>query len=646
MSDPIPSLLPRATAALAALVLLAACGKSGDSGADARNFPPQDVTAEMEKAYAARPDFYVFKTIDDLPKDLPWTDNGDLPEMGSPKAKKGGTAHSWIDDYPRTLRIVGPDSNGSFRNYLLDDVTVQLAHRHGNAFDFIPGTAEKWAVDLPNKTVYVRLDPKAVWSDGVPVTTDDFFFMFFLYQSKHIQAPYNNWYSTQYTSITRFDDKTFSVAVPEAKPDIDARVLELNGLPAHFYKELGEDFPMRYQWRFQPTTGAYVVRDEDVKKGRSIALTRQQDWWAKDKKHWRYRYNVDRIQFSIIRDTTKAFEEFKKGTIDGFGMNLADYNYNKLPDDHELVGDGYVHKSTFYNDRPRPTYGLWINKAKPLLDNHDIRVGIQHAMNWDLVLEKYFRGDYVRMRTSSDGFGEFSHPTLEARKFDVDAALAAFAKAGFDKRGPDGILTDSKGRRLSFTISTGYQEFKDMLAILQQEARKAGLEIKLEILESTAAWKQSQEKNHEITFAAFGVFAELYPRYWESWHSDNAYENGKPKPQTNNFTSTAIPELDALIDRYRKSSDKAEMIQLAHRMDEIIREDAAFIPGFVMPFYRVAYWRWVHYPDDFNVRISESPGQFFLSWIDDKEREETLAARREGKTFPPELKVFDQFKSR
>ena len=31
------------------------------------------------------------------------------------QAVKGGTHYGWIDDFPRTLRTVGPDSNGSFR---------------------------------------------------------------------------------------------------------------------------------------------------------------------------------------------------------------------------------------------------------------------------------------------------------------------------------------------------------------------------------------------------------------------------------------------------------------------------------------------------------------------------------------------------
>ncbi|MDF1753203.1 MAG: extracellular solute-binding protein [Verrucomicrobiales bacterium] len=639
-----------------ALVLFQGCGgdktTDGDSDTgetDNSKFPAQDVTAEMEAYYKEKSDFFKFKTIEDLPADLEWTDNSQLPEVGSPKAKKGGTTNSRLQDYPDTLRIVGPNSNGSFRNYLLDDVTVNLAHRHPETLEFFPGLAQEWAIDKENKTVYVKIDPKATWSDGKPVTTDDFFFMFFFFQSKYIQAPwYNNWYGTQYTGITKFDDHTLAISVPEAKPDMDSRVLELGPKPAHFYKELGDDFPQRYQWRFQPTTAAYVVKDSDVKKGRTIALSRLENWWAKDKKHWRYRFNPDRIEFKVIRDTAKAFEEFKAGNLDGFGLD-PDYWYNKLPNDHPIVKDGYVKKVTFYNDRPRPTYALWINQSKHLLSNKDIRIGINYATNWERVIEKYFRNDYTRMKTSSDGFASFSHPTLTARPFDIKKAGEHFAKAGFDKRDRDGILVNEAGERLSFTLSTGYESLKDMLPILKQEAKKAGLELKMEVLDGTSGFKKTLEKNHEIAFSAFGTFVEMYPRYWESWHGDNAYdvdENGKKtvKTQTNNFTQTSLPELDELIIKYRKSEDADEMRQLAYKMEEIIHDEAAYVPGFVQPFYRVGLWRWMQYPDDFNVKISSGPGEWFVGWIDEDMKKETLEARKAGKTFPTSIEVYDQYK--
>ncbi|MFP4282643.1 MAG: extracellular solute-binding protein [Opitutales bacterium] len=587
--------------------------------------------------------FFVFASPEDLPTDLEWLDGMDLPEPGSPEAVKGGIHYRRLQDFPRTFRLFGPDANGSFRPFILDDIVMQYARRSDidtevgpQGHHYYPGVAEAWAIDRENKTVYVRLNPRARWSDGVPIRVKDVFYMFYLYQNPHIQAPwYNNWYERQYSQVTRYDELTFSIRMPEAKPDMNARVLELDPRPAHFYGVLDENFVDDFQWRFQPTTGAYVFREGDMAKGRYIRLTRNDDWWAKDNKYWRYRYNFDTIHFTVIRDTPKAFEAFKKGELDLFTLNLAEYYYERLPNDDALVEDGYVHKYTFYNDVPRPTYGLWINTDKPLLENKDVRQGIQYAANFDRVIEEYFRGDYVRMRTSSDGYGDFTHPDLQmSRPFDPEQALAAFRRAGFTERGPDGILVNEQGQKLSFTLTTGYESLKDVLSILQEEAVRAGLELRVEVLDGTAGWKKAQEKKHDIMFSAFGVSPEMYPRYWETWHSVNAYkDDGTIKTQTNNLTSFENERMDQLIERYRASESAEEMMELAFQMEEILAEEAVFVPGFVMPFYRFASWRWIRWPEGINVKLSEDPTQRWLMWMEPGAREETMQAMRTGETF-------------
>ncbi|MDR2674045.1 MAG: extracellular solute-binding protein [Opitutaceae bacterium] len=687
--------LPAAALALAAL-LLAGCG-----GAKSEKFPPRDCTAEKEAFFkyykyapdsykqlmsglgsaktdtektaaldeyrektAGRPLFLQYKTPADLPEDLPWEDGSDLPEFADPRAKKGGTLYSYIQSFPLTTRIIGPDANGSFRPYLQDDVQVNLAHRHPddtrigpNGFHYHPGLAKQWAFDKKNKTVYVRLDPDARWSDGVPVKVGDFVFMFYFMLSAHIQQPwYNNFYSTTFSGLTLYDGLTFAIHVPEVRPDFSSRVLEMHPLAEHFYKELGPDFPQRYQWRVAPTTGAYTIRPEDIKKGQSITLTRVRDWWAVDKKFWRHRFNPDRIRFTVISDMAKAFEVFRKGELDSFNMNLSEYHYDKLPDTAPEVQNGHVAKTTFYNDTPRPTYGLWINSSRPLLGNRDVRIGINHASNWRLVIEKFARDDWTRMQTTSDGYGEFTHPALRARPYDIALAREAFARAGFTQTDADGVLKNGRGERLSFTLSTGYEWSKDILTILRQEALRCGLEFRLEVLDGSASWKKVQEKKHDIHFSAFGVSPEMYPRYWETWHSVNAYDKPwlddgktpapgrKPKTQTNNLCCVAIPELDKLIDAYNRSESADDMKRMAFKMEEILHDDASFVPGYVMPFFRSASWRWIQIPEHGNVRIADSPGQYFLSWIDEDIKKQTRSARKSGEKLPPRIRVFDQYK--
>lgn len=619
---------------------------------------------EVDQRIAAGefPKFFEFKTPADLPSDLEWEDGMDLPEIGSPEAKKGGTLYEYVQDFPRTLRVVGPDAGSTFRPYLVDHMALSLGRRHPNdttidelGYRCFAELAKEWSIDPETATCYVRLRPEARWSDGVPITVDDYFYAIYFFTSEHIQDPwYPNFYNRHLRNFVKYDDYTFSFRLSEPKPDMRVRMLSLHPMPMHFYGVLDENYVDKFQWKFQPTTGPYVIREEDISKGRYIRLTRNPDWWAKDLKFQRYRYNFDVIHISVIRDHEKAIEAFKKGELDIMPLTISQWWHEKVPDNDPLVRNGYIHKYTYFNDIPRPSFAIWMNQAVAPTNNRDIRLGIQYAMNWERVIQEYHRGDYVRMRTNSDGFGEFTHPDLRARPFSVEKALEHFAAAGYTQRNARGILVNDRGEELKVTLTTPWQSAAEELTILQQEARRCGLDLNLEILDLTAGYKKIDEKKHQLAFAAFNTAPEMYPRYWEFYHSYHAYDRAflpdgspnperKPKPNTNNIQSFADPEMDRLIDRYRASTDAQEMIKLAHRIQEVVHEAGSFNPSYVRPFIRVGSWRWIHWPEDFGVRILTDYREYNLAWMDEEEKQETRRAMSRGETFEPVIRYFTKY---
>jgi microcin C transport system substrate-binding protein len=661
---------------LSCLALFAVgCGKQpASSSGTAKSAASAPASGEMEadlaKTIKEQPEFYVFKTPADLPTGLKWENGGDLPEFANPNAKKGGTFNFFISDFPRTIRTIGPDATGGIRPYLLDYVEPGFINPHPNvAGGAFPGLVTEWAVGPDGKTVYFKIDPKARWSDGKPLTTDDVVFTLYFMRSPHLNEPwYNDFYIKNYKQVIVFDKLTFATVHPEKKPDLAVRFGGWVPYPRHAYQDFGPGWLERFQWRELPKLGAYVLRDKDIEKGRSVTLTRVKDWWAADKRFFRGRFNPDRYHLEVIRDPDKAAEAFARGDLDMFGLGLPKYWYETIPDNHPEVTAGRLIKYKFYNQTPRPDWGLWINRAKPLLDNRDVRTGIQHASNIELVCTQFFRGDAVQMQTRSDGYGWRMHPTITARPFDPVKAREYFAKAGFTTQGPDGVLTNASGQRLSFTITAAGQALRDMLPILKQEALKAGLEFKLEVLDATTGWKKMQEKNHDIALAALSRSVELYPRYWEMYHGSNAYtdayaKDGKPTAvatgstpnpqpkqpavQTNNMTMTYIPELDRLIEAYDKAETLEDIKALAAKIEEIIHNDAAWVNGWQRPFYRGGYWRHVKWPEGFNVAQSRDFEEFFVHWIDTDEKKEVEAARKSGRTYPTAgVQVFDQFKTK
>ncbi|MDO9318658.1 MAG: ABC transporter substrate-binding protein [Gammaproteobacteria bacterium] len=640
---------------MVAAALLTACG--GDSEETAGStLAERDVTPEVQAFYAANPELITFATPADIPTDLVWEDGMDLPDIGSPDARKGGTYNEYLEDFPPTLRFVGPDSNSSARSWISGFYRLTYAVPHANEGGYIPGIAESWAIDQENKTVYVKINPNARWSDDEPITADDQMFAMFFNLSEYIQAPFsNNHYANEYTNITKYDDYTFSMTVTTAKPDMAEYVLYLSPVPEHFYKELGPDFPERYQWRYEPHAGPYHLAEADIDMGVRMVLRRKENWWAKDNKYWRNLFNPDAINLTVIRDTAKRYEAFRSGDLDMFRIATADMWYDSLPDTDPDVASGYIHKSTFYNGGVRGNWGLWINSSRPLLDNLDIRLGIQYASNWELVISNYFRGDVERLNTQNDGYPDFSNTDIAARPFDIDKALEHFANAGFVNRGPDGILVNDQGERLAFTLSTNYDRYADVFTILKEEAIKAGLELRIEILDGAAGFRKNREKQHDIYFMSFAPSQSMYPDYWQSNHSDNAYDDSfledgtvnpdrKIKTQTNNLESIADFELDQWIEEYDDSSDKARMIELSHMIQQRHFEYASFSPGFAEPFYRTAYWRWVRWPEGFNFRFTTYPYEMFAHWIDTDMKQETLDARSDGRAFEPHVEVYDQYR--
>ncbi|MEZ5323994.1 MAG: extracellular solute-binding protein [Verrucomicrobiales bacterium] len=634
------------TVSVAAMMLCAACITACSKSEDMR-FPPYDNTEEVQAFWKSKPEFFQWKSPADIPADLKWENGADVPEFGDPAAKKGGTFHDYHPTYPPTFRFVGPDGNNTFRGEHRDNVEIALITRHLDQETWIPGMAKEWAISADRRTVYFRLQDTLTYSDGTPIEVEDFFMTFFVMTSPHLKDPwYNDWYTKEYAGITKFDEKTFSVTIPEPKPDPIWYAI-LPPAPQHFFREFGPDYPARYQWRICPATGAYVIDSDLLKRGRSITLRRVKDWWARDLKHYRYIYNVDFIEYKIIASQDKAFEMFRQGQLDYFLGGLPRYWYDKaeIPE----IYNGYIERHMFYNEFPQVTWGIRLNESKPPLDNLDVRIGINYAMNFQKVIEVDFRGDKTRMQSPFSGFGKFTNPDLRARPFDPVKAREHFAAAGYTQQGPDGILQNSSGQRLSFTLTTfNSGTITPIMLRLKEEAKKAGLEIKVEGLDGTQLYKKLDQKNHELAFAGFGA-QPPYPRFWDDYASENAFktdEDGKREivTDTNNITQTADPMLDPIIEQHRKAQTEDEVQRLSWQLAKLIEDRACTIPAWESPFYRYLCWRWVRWPATGNARQSREPLDAHMFWIDEDVKRETKQAIRDGRSFGEVLRVFDTYR--
>lgn len=574
---------------------------------------------------------------DALPANLVWETGSELPVTASPEAIQGGTLRMHILAYPLTLRTVGPDSNSSTRGIILEN-QWSLTGLNTNDETIIPVLAESWAYGDDGKTVYYKLRPDVRWSDGEPVTADDYVFTLEFMRSEAIVAPwYNNYYSEQIVDVRKYDDYTISVTSGVKKPPVDLQLsVSISPTPQHFY-ELDENFVLNYNWKIAPNTGPYQITEKSMKrgKGKYIELERKKDWWGDNDPAYQNRFNVSKIRYRVIKDNNVAFRFFEKGDIDLFGLVLPELWHQKAQG--ELYDNGYIHRLKAYTDTRQPARGLFLNQADPLLADQNVRLGLHHSMNFQKMIQTVLRNDYERLPQHYTGYGEFSDASIQPRTFDLNKADEYFNAAGFVTRDAEGYRVNDQGQRLSFTVTYGTSIHNDRLVILKEEARKAGVELVLELLDAQASYKKAQEKRHQIAWTGWST--GWRPAYREHYHSENAN-----KPQTNNITNTADPELDVMIDDYRASEDDQEKKALSKQIQRKLHERGAVIPSYQVPYTRLGYWRWLKLPSE-NYVTKTGGGLFDLFdpvsggilWLDRDLKKASEEALDDGEVFEPVL---------
>lgn len=571
-----------------------------------------------------------------LPEGIKWLTNDSDPVYASPNAKKGGIFNVGILSFPVTFRTVGPDSNSSFRGIILDN-QLSLINVQPNTENILPELATHWAYDDDKKTMYFKLDKDARWSDGVPVTAWDYVYTLEFMRSEYIIAPwYNDYYTKEIEKVIVYDDYIIGIKSTKAVPDLHLKIA-ISPTPRHFYGELDDTFVEKYNWKISPNTGAYQI--SDFEKGKFIKLKRNKDWWARDKKYFKNRFNVDIVKYEVIRDYNLQWEHFKKGKLDAFGLTLPKYWHKKS--DHELFHNGYIKKIWFFNDKERSARGMWLNQKKELFQDKRIRHAFAHAMNVQKVIDEVLRKDYFRLAQAVYGYGKYTDYTIKPRTYNIAKVEELMTDAGWN-RGDDGIW--KKGdRRFSVKVNYSFEEHTPRLVVLKEEAAKAGVELVLDRLDPSASYKKVMEKKHDVAWSAWGT--GLRPVFWQFWHSENA-----DKPQTNNITNTKNSVMDELSIKYRDSLEESERIALSKRMQQIIHEEGSFVPTFMIPYVRMGYWRWIKLPEFNGTRRTEDLFELFstttggLFWVDTDLKKETLVAIKKGVTFQPVTIVDKKFK--
>ena len=573
------------------------------------------------------------------PAHLVWQTQA-LPELiGSPKAKKGGRLITSITHFPLTLRQVGPDSSDAFRR-LLDENDLSLIVMHPNNQGYLPLLATHWALAGDGRTVYYRLNPIARWSDQKPVRASDYTFTLEFMRSPFIQSPWSNEFYTK--TIERVDsfqekDGTEVIAVKLAKADTDWLALtNLKPTPRHFYGTLDAQFISRFNWQLPPNVGPYTLASWE--KARRLVFRRKLDWWARDMPFFKNRFNVDEILLKPIGDIQLMFAYLKAGDIDAMTLTSPDLWHASPLDDAFALG--YIHRLQAYNDAPRSDYALILNRAFGLFQDGRVRQAFAFSMNIERIIKELLRGDFQRLQGISQGYAGYTNPEIKARPFDLLKADELLQEAGWGQRNKEGIRIKD-GQTLTAVLTYSQSNITPRFLLLQEDARKAGFEIKLQILDQAMAFKSFREKKHDIAFMAWTT--PFRPEYRSRFHSEFAN-----KGPNSNFSNSANPQLDQMIEAYDASSKESEKMLKAHAIQRIVHDEATYVPLFEVPFYRLAYWGWIQFPEKSGTKVTDG-WSFFdaavggLFWIDADQQKKILDARKKKTRLPPVTRLDESY---
>ena len=556
------------------------------------------------------------------PESIAWETNEEEPFIGDPHALQGGTLRTWIDAYPLTFRIVGPDSNDGFAGWNRSQTSdFTLVRRHPTTDAYIPCLATHWKVMDDQRTLYFRLDPDARWSDGVPITAHDFVFALEMLGSPHIVDPFwKSYVDETYESVEALGDYTLEIVGKQAswRPLDD---FNLFPLPRHIHK-LDENWIREQNLAPQVGPGPYVI--SETLNGQKVVFSKIASWWGRDKRYFQGLYNVDRIELLVVSDPDRAFDYFQKGEIDFYLVGSAKKWATGL--DVEVFEKGWAKKKRIFVDYPQGMQGIALNLGKPIFQNKDFRKAVQYAFDFHDLNDNLMYGAYYRKVSAFEG-SEYENSDLAPYGFDPRKCREHLAAAGYRTRGPDGIFVDDSGRRASFTLTYGSRAWTAFFTIVKQRYEKLGIEVKLTILEPGTAFQRGLEREYEAILMSRS--SGMYPEPHQYFHSEFLESTNN-----NNVWGFGSPRTDELIDIYRFDMDRPRRIAAMRELDATIQDEAFYLPLFQAPYVRFAYFDQMKFPEFYVPKRFQRIEEWQVFWIDEARRREVEAAMNADEAWP------------
>ena len=434
-----------------------------------------------------------------------------------------------------------------------------------------PGCAERWEVSEDGMTWTFHLRKGLKWSDGKPLTAEDFRYgllrlldarnaspnAYMAYFLKNGEAFFNGKAGSEDVGIDVPDDATLRLRLENPAP------LMLDCLSFYAFAPARADVVEQDPrgWATKPESlvcnGPFVL--SEWKHNSELTLTKNPNYWDADN------VKIDKVRMVMITDSNTALAAFKAGKVD-----LLD----RIPPQMtpQLIQSGEA--------KVAPALGTAFcvfNVARAPFDDPRVRKAFTLAIDRRTMVEKVTLGGqkpavafipYGIPGVGSDRDFRAEGGTFLPERADPEAAKKLLAEAGY----PDG-----KGfPKVAYKYNLNPVNKAIAEALQAMWKQNLGVEVELANEEWKVFLNTREQGDFQIARHAYVTIFFDAGSLLEGWVT------GSPK----NVARYSDPEYDALIRDSLKQMDRSKRMEDMHRAEAILMRDLPVLPLY---FYSTPY---------------------------------------------------------
>ena len=426
----------------------------------------------------------------------------------------------------------------------------------GNA---VPGAASEYKVSSDGKVYTFKLRPDDVWSDGTPVTADDFVFAWRRLVSPETGAEYA---SMAYPVLNAED-----IAGGKKKPEelgikaIDATTLEVTlKAPTPYFLEM-----LTHQAMF-PVSKANVekFKDDFVKPGNLVGngpftlaenVPNDHIKLVKNPKFFdAASVKLDAVNYIPTEDRGAGVKRFEAGEVD----SMNDFPTEQLTDMKTKFGD-QIHLTPQLGTY----YYIFKNKKAPW-DNVKLRNAISSVIDRDYLAEKVWQNamipGYSLVPPGVAGYTSRMADFSKKEQLDrEDEAKKVFEEVG---------ISPSKPMKLELRYNTS-ENHKNTAVAVQDMLKPFGFDVTLVNTDGKTHYSYLEQKG-DFDLARAGWIADF--------KDPVTFLNLGHTGDGNNYGEYSNPEYDKLLDAAALESDPVKRMQLLSDAEAVLVSEQGIVP--------------------------------------------------------------------